>query len=72
MTNVITSSNHKVVFPIIQDAGHYVCEVDVGLGGQAREVRHQLQILGELSAKRYNAFCMGSYVTKSIQRLIYL
>ena len=66
MTNVITSSNHKVVFPIIQDAGHYVCEVDVGLGGQAREVRHQLQILGELVYKSCNAFCMGAFKRKSI------
>ena len=45
----MASSNYKVVCLIIQDAGRYVCEVDVGLGGQAREVRHQLQTLGELS-----------------------
>ena len=45
---------------ILQDAGHYVCEVDVGLGGQAKEVRHQLQILGELSAKSYTFFWFGN------------
>lgn len=28
-----------------EDAGEYVCEVDVGLGGEARSVRHQVTVL---------------------------
>jgi len=42
----VTEENELELHDVVEeDAGRYMCEVDVGLGGKSREVTHSVQIL---------------------------